>query len=277
MSAIADMDTANRHMIPLIGHDVHVWRLDAHGWRGVDLAGMRAMLSNEENARADRFLFERDRTRFLRVHAAVRCVLADYLGCEADALQFATNAHGKPYLVKSPSSGTLCFNLSHAEDAAVLALTRNRDIGVDIEIRHLPKDYMSVAKDVFSTTEFEAFCALSIGQHADAFFCTWTRKEAVLKALGVGLSVEPALINTGLAATPREVPVQCDATPRTIFVTTLAARDNAIISVAATQKIDRLLPFSFDAPNRLAAYQQITRTPLGEANRGQMPQEARQC
>ena len=108
--------------------EVHAWCVDLDA-AGADGGAEATGLSADERARAARFHFARDRVRFLRGRAALRHLLAGYAGLEARALVFAQGAHGKPAL---PGTG-LEFNLSHSGGCAVLAVTRGRRVGVDVE------------------------------------------------------------------------------------------------------------------------------------------------
>jgi len=115
--------------------DVHVWfcRLARHDGRRAALA---ALLSRDEQTRAARFAFERDRHRFILSHGLLRAILARYVGREATQIEFATGAHGKPAL-----SGQSCavqdiqFSLSHSGAYAVVAVAAGRAVGVDVEVR----------------------------------------------------------------------------------------------------------------------------------------------
>ena len=118
----------------VLGEDeVHVWRIALDCGDGDSL---RSGLSSDELARAARFHFERDRTRFSVARAALREILAHYLGASPDEIAFVYGGHGKPAL--APPHGDLRFNLSHSHDVALCAVARGREVGVDVErIREL--------------------------------------------------------------------------------------------------------------------------------------------
>jgi len=168
----------------VIGDDeVHVWRIALD--RG-DGDSLRARLSSDELARAARFHFERDRTRFLVARAALREILAHYLGASPAEIAFVYGDHGKPAL--APPHGDLRFNLSHSHGLALCAVTRGREVGVDVErIRELD-DLEDLARSVFSARELAALHRLPEPGLLAGFFTGWTRKEAFIKALGEGLS-----------------------------------------------------------------------------------------
>jgi len=164
--------------------EVHAWRID------LDAAGARdgletAALSADERARAERFHFARDRRRFLRGRAALRHLLAGYAGLEACALVIVPGTHGKPGL---PGTG-LEFNLSHSGGCAVLAVTRGRRVGVDVERIQAERATLSVARRFFAPAEAAAVATAAPADRAMTFFRCWTRKEAYVKARGEGLSL----------------------------------------------------------------------------------------
>jgi 4'-phosphopantetheinyl transferase len=158
---------------------LHIWPLDV----GEDeRARLFELLSADERARASRFVFERDQKRFAVARGRLRELLAEATGVKPASIAFATSAHGKPALV----SGDLTFNLSHAGGLAALGIAREHAIGVDIEeVRPLKED---VAGRFFSAREVSALRALPAAEQVGAFYRCWTRKEAIVKAIGDGLS-----------------------------------------------------------------------------------------
>jgi 4'-phosphopantetheinyl transferase len=145
-------------------------------------------LSEAERARAARFVFERDRRRFIAGRARLRHLLAARLGVAPEAIELVYGPQGKPGLARRFADSDLRFNLSHCEDVAVYAFAHGREIGVDVEqIREL-RDADDVAARFFSRREYEAYRALGPRDRPLGFFNCWTRKEAFIKALGEGLS-----------------------------------------------------------------------------------------
>jgi 4'-phosphopantetheinyl transferase len=143
-------------------------------------------LSPDERERAGRFVFDRDRARFVAARAFLRLVLARSLGAEPRALRFRYSAHGKPDLADEGSD--LGFNLAHSESLAVCVLARGCDaLGVDVERVKPIRDVEDVARKAFSPLEFDRWTALPDPVRLPAFYEAWTRKEAFLKALGSGL------------------------------------------------------------------------------------------
>lgn len=189
-----------------------VRRLDyqtAHLWTVVlDVAearvlALRALLSPDEQARAERFYSERHRMRFTVCRGALRELLGQYLGCAPSELGFEYGAHGKPGLSAQQNPADLRFNLSHSEGLAVIALTGCRDIGVDVE-QVRPINGMAIAGRYFSDDEITQLRRLPSQWHQEAFFSCWTAKEAYIKARGDGLSF--ALKDFDILIDPTQVP-----------------------------------------------------------------------
>ena len=179
---------------------MHVWRVQLHA-PPPDAA---AALSADERQRAARFRFDVHRDRYVAGRAALRHLLARYLGVGADELSFRYSAHGKPALHGSAAAAGVCFNVSNAEGTALAAFTLRRRLGVDLEaIRPMP-DWAELASQFFSPAENEALRALPPGVREAAFFTCWTRKEAYVKALGGGLSIPLDSFDVSLA--PGEPP-----------------------------------------------------------------------
>jgi 4'-phosphopantetheinyl transferase len=163
---------------------------------------LASTLSADEVRRADRFHFPADRQRYIAAHGGLRDILARYLGCESNGLRFSANDHGKPVLL----SQILEFNLSHSGDFALVAITQNRKIGIDVERIRSGMEFERIARRFFSPSEVSEWMALPPAQRQIAFFNCWARKEAYMKAHGLGLSLpldsfddslgEPAILRT---------------------------------------------------------------------------------
>ena len=145
-------------------------------------------LSADERQRASRFRSAKHRRRFTLARGSLRSILSQYLGTSAGAVRFSYGTHGKPRLANTHEP-PLEFNLSHAGEYALCALTKNHSIGIDIEkIRNTDPDYyLRLATRFFSRKEFEAIKAAPEHHRTLFFFSCWTRKEAYLKRHGVGL------------------------------------------------------------------------------------------
>lgn len=163
-------------------HEVHLW----HASLVIELdreSELMLLLSPDEKVRAEKFKFYIHRQRYIAARGILRCILSHYLGIKAQDIQFSYYLHGKPYLLQT----NLQFNLSHSCDIAVYALTLDNAIGVDIE--KIGKTYCdALAKRFFNQKEYRQLTELPILQRTHAFYRIWSRKEAILKAMGAGLS-----------------------------------------------------------------------------------------
>lgn len=169
----------------LVPEDVHViqalvgalehW---AHCW---------AVLDDDERRRADRLRRPQDVRRFVAAHALTRIVLGRSLGIDPASVSVLRDARGKPALAGATSP--VRFSLSHAGDAIALAVAIGRDVGIDVEPIDLETDTNSIVEHRFAADERRAFAALDPSQRGAAFVRWWTLKEAVVKALGAGLTL----------------------------------------------------------------------------------------
>ncbi|WP_348645246.1 4'-phosphopantetheinyl transferase superfamily protein [Methylobacterium sp. BTF04] len=163
-----------------------MWNIDlapCSAW----LAFCADLLSPDETARADRFLRAEDRDRFTGSHAALRVILGGALRAPPESLVFTTGAAGKPQ-ISGEFTGRLNFNLSHSGSLALVGLAAV-PIGVDIEVIRPLRDHLAIAQSHFHPIEIEAIEALPPNQRQAAFYACWTRKEAFVKAVGMGLSM----------------------------------------------------------------------------------------
>jgi len=160
--------------------DLWLWALDVDDGERERLA---AFLSDDETARAARFVFERDRERFVVGRGRLREILARKVSRAPAELRFSYSENGKPAL---QGFGDAQFNLSHSEGVAVLALSQAFELGVDVEfVRPLKED---VAERFFSRREIDQLASLPADDQLAGFYRCWTRKEAIVKAIGDGLS-----------------------------------------------------------------------------------------
>jgi 4'-phosphopantetheinyl transferase len=170
----------------LAAQDVDIWQVHLIAEEEM-IKDCRKLLAADEIQRADRFHFERDRKRFLIARAAMRNILARYVNIPAKQLIFSYGEKGKPELA-NPITG-IQFNLSHSGDFALLAVTRNACLGVDIEFMNQEFAAYEIATRFFSQNEISTFLKVPDSERARAFFHCWTRKEAYIKAVGEGLSI----------------------------------------------------------------------------------------
>lgn len=163
---------------------VHVWCVPLSVQHAT--ATLRAVLSADELAQAGRFMFERDRRAFVAVRGALRVLLGRYLARRPERLELARQARGKPYLAEP---GAACqFNVSHSGELGLLAFARDRELGVDVEVRTPGRDWLALAEQSFTVAEIGTMRSLPEADRAAAFYTCWARKEAFIKATGQGVS-----------------------------------------------------------------------------------------
>ena len=168
--------------------EVHVWRA------GLDLPlsqvqRLGGILTDDELDRANRFSFAIDRQRFIAARGTLRSILSRYLTIDPGHLRFQYNPYGKPFLDPEFNSYLLNFNLSHSGSMALYAMTRNMEVGVDVERVRSDVEYEEIAKRFFSVNEVAVLRTIPAEEKLEAFYTCWTRKEAYIKAHGEGLSL----------------------------------------------------------------------------------------
>jgi 4'-phosphopantetheinyl transferase len=170
----------------LSGEDVHVWRIAVEPLIG-QVPHLTELLSNNERSRANAFVHAKDRERFIISHGILRILIGCYLEVAPDELQFSQGPYKKPCLDSAYTDSNIQFNLSHSQGYALLALTRQRQIGVDIEYMQPLTNMEQIAANTFSPQENWELENLPPQERLAAFYNCWTRKEAFVKALGKGL------------------------------------------------------------------------------------------
>lgn len=171
--------------------EVHLW-LAWHQTSPHDalLAQYGTVLNAAERQQEGRFHFERDRIRYRVTRAMARQVLSGYLGLEPAACTFEANEFGRPSLTNTEAiRAQLRFNISHAQDVIVLAVTQCREIGVDVERVSDRAASADLAQRYFSGPESRHVLSVPEDQLDDLFFQYWTLKESYIKARGMGLAI----------------------------------------------------------------------------------------
>jgi len=171
---------------------VDVWAVNLRP-EAAAMARLERLLSSGECDRANRFRFEKDRVAYIAAHGGLRRILAFYRQCAPADICFDQGENGKPAVAG------VQFNLSHSADLAVVAVTRERELGVDVERVDESRADKNVAERFFSPYEVSVLRSLPAEQQTEAFFNCWTRKEAYLKAIGLGLSVPLDSFDVSLA------------------------------------------------------------------------------
>ena len=168
--------------------EVHVWRATLDQTPS-QIQNFRRNLAADEQARAERFHFERDHEHFVVARGVLRAILGRYLNQAPECISFCYSSHGKPALAGESGGDAIRFNVSHSHGIALYAVTRGREVGVDLEHIRSNLAVMEIAERFFSRREVAMLRTLSTEEQREAFFRCWTRKEACLKARGEGLSL----------------------------------------------------------------------------------------
>lgn len=164
---------------PLADGNAHIWFAHLEEMRD-QIPEYRALLDEEELARAERFRFQLDRERYIIGHGMLRMLLSRYTGILPKEIKTSRGKYGKPYL----QDRSIHFNLSDTKDAVLIAFAKE-EIGADLETMQRRVDHMQVAEHYFTPAEIEWIKNSSDTKRR--FLELWTRKEAVLKASGVGI------------------------------------------------------------------------------------------
>lgn len=174
--------------LALGGDDVHVWCAAADVAAGRrDVLGQT--LSADERARAERFVFPRDRDRFVVRRGLLRIILGRYLSLAPDRLRFDYGTRGKPAVAPGQGGARLCFNVSSSAGLVLYAVARGREIGVDLERIRRTGAEERIPEHFFSPREVATLRGLPPESQREAFFSCWTRKEAYVKGTGAGLAL----------------------------------------------------------------------------------------
>lgn len=161
-------------------NDIIIYTIYLPNFLGIksDLANF---LNSKELNRAERFHKELDRNRFIIYRSILKFVLAAHTKLDIKNIHLDYNSNKKPYLASHPS---LCFNISHSQDYAVIAVSLNQ-VGIDIEYMPQNFNFTNLIPDIFIDDEILIIQNAVNKKHA--FYTSWTRKEAFVKALGKGI------------------------------------------------------------------------------------------
>jgi 4'-phosphopantetheinyl transferase len=172
-----------------LGRDeVHVWRVSLVQ-APAQVQSFRRKLAADEQARAARFHFERDRDHFTIARGVLRTILGRYLNRAPESLSFCYGPHGKPELAGESGGAGIRFNLSHSHGLALYAIARDRELGIDLERIRCDLAVLEIAERFFSREEAARLRAFPGESRYQEFFRCWTGKEAYVKARGEGLSL----------------------------------------------------------------------------------------
>jgi 4'-phosphopantetheinyl transferase len=219
--------------VDLTPGEVHVWRVALGHPRPTH------SFSPDELARLERIRHPRTRREFARARSALRHLLSLYLGAPAPA--FSHNAYGKPEL---PSPAGLHFNVSHSGDWAMIALARD-PVGVDVEDHRRSSDLGLLARHSFAPDELD-LPDLTTPDGRRAFFHVWSRKEAYIKALGMGLSLDLSCFAVSHDEPARVLRHAPDAPPLALAS---AHPDPSHSGAVCARRLDRVLTYELPPPD----------------------------
>jgi 4'-phosphopantetheinyl transferase len=165
---------------------VDVWRIST-SLQNDELAKFESVLSPDQRARAKRMRVSEKRKQYIVAQGLTRMLIAKRVGADPGALEFHRGPKGKPYLGGRFADAGIQFNMTHTSHMALIAMTLNREVGIDIERIRENLQWEKLAHRYFSPREYRGYSKLPEAEHLRAFFTCWTRKEAVLKAIGTGL------------------------------------------------------------------------------------------
>jgi 4'-phosphopantetheinyl transferase len=166
---------------------VHIWRFSICPEAEVGRC-TTSLLSQNELIKSRAFHFEKDRRRYIFHHAWLRRILAHYLDTAPEKVRFCEGVYGKPALAPPFEREMLQFNISHSYDALLIAVTRNRRVGIDVEKVRDIREVEEILSRYFLPEENQAYHTLGEAEKMGFFFRLWVRKEAVIKAQGWTLS-----------------------------------------------------------------------------------------
>ena len=173
--------------LTLKSDEVHIWHASSN-LLSIQTERLEQTISDDEQKRACRFFFKKDKLRFIVGRGLLRTILGRYLKKEPCQLRFHYSLNGKPELIGENSDEGLNFNVSYSNEHILYAVSLNRRIGVDIE--YIRQDFADeqIVERFFSKQEVEKYFSLPEKIRKEAFFTCCTRKEAYLKATGKGIT-----------------------------------------------------------------------------------------
>jgi 4'-phosphopantetheinyl transferase len=188
-------------------------------WRSrIDLSDAKineylGILSDDELKRAEQFTFPNKKDEYVVTRGLLRRALSLVLKQDPASFSFSYSESKKPYLTTEVDSQSLAFNVSHSHGQALVAISLNRKLGIDIEKIRPEVEYEKLAARFFSKAEHKALMQCAQAERVAAFFATWTRKEAFVKAVGKGIAfgLSEFDVNVDASEPPRMLHTRWDA------------------------------------------------------------------
>ena len=220
---------------------VHLWTVDLDAATSM-VASLLNVLSGDERVRAARMRTTESRLRFIVAHGALRTILARYVGVPASSIRFESSDAGKPFVADAPVS----FNLTHSEAIAVCAISQGGCIGVDVERIRPVSDADAIVTRYFAPGEASEYASLPAPDRSAAFFSTWTRKEAFVKAIGDGLTCPLRSFEVDVAPSAANPRIVTDPARGDWYLRSFEPAPGYVGAVACDRPIDELQHFAFD-------------------------------
>ncbi len=165
-----------------------IWRLQLDYQSG-ELNQYKSLLSSSELIKSEKFHFDKDRNRFIISHGVLRKILSTYTGLRPEEIKISENRYGKPFVQPGTADNDIRFNISHSHRGVLLAFSSGIELGVDLEFQRSDFPTLDIVKRFFSEREIADFLSVAVSDRVQAFYNCWTRKEAYIKARGMGLSI----------------------------------------------------------------------------------------
>jgi len=162
---------------------IHIWNIKYRD--DENLEEYKSVLSENELERAGKFRYDKHRNIFIKTRGLQRILIAKYLQDKPNDIHIEFGPHGKPFC---KNKSQLTFNASHAGAVILLAFTLKNELGIDVELIKKEVEVESISKHFFSENEIVKLISLDKSLRHEAFFTCWSRKEALIKAIGDGLS-----------------------------------------------------------------------------------------
>jgi 4'-phosphopantetheinyl transferase len=212
-----------------LGAGVTLWRVDLPE----DVAVPTCLVGTQERERAARLRDPVERLRFTASYAVLRSVLSALGGGPDSRIEFVRDERGKP---RVPGNG-LRFSLSRSDGVVLIGVSESRDIGVDVERAREVPHVEALARNHLSPAEYEVWRHGGAAAKSLRFLRGWTRKEACVKAAGIGLAVPLAHVDVSCEASeiPREVVLQHRSALWTARVVSLPTRQRCIAAAAMVE------------------------------------------
>lgn len=202
-------------------------------------------LSPSEQSRAAKFRFPKDRDAYAAARGILRVLLGEYFHAPPETIEILATPSGKPYVRETLEGAELHFNLTHSGGLAAYAFALNHPLGIDAEILRSIPDLDGLAAKFFSREERDALRAAAPPERTKLFLQYWTRKEAYLKALGLGLQISPEEINAASVPVPAERPTpfapRIQSAPNAWALMDFFPTEGSVAALAVRSSVERVV------------------------------------